>query len=649
MTNSGIDIEERHPTIRPADDLYRHMNELWIERTPIPADKARYGSFHQLAEESEKAVHAIIQECVTAPVGTEARKVGDLYTSFMNEAAIDARGATPLEPFLAEIDSAATLSQLLTVMGRNERAGTSGLVSMFIDNDPGNPERYVVFAEQDGLGLPDESYYRDEKFGSIREAYLRHVATMFEMAGLDDSAARAQRVFDFETELATHHWDSVRCRDSIATYNLTTWDQVLQSTGEQFDNWRDGMGVPASTLANIVARQPSFLTGVGALLASTDPQTLADWARWSVIDAFAPYLSRNFQDANFAFYGTILSGTPEQRARWKRGVSLVERSLGHAVGKLYVERHYPLSAKVAMDELIANLIEAYRDSIVGLEWMTDETKARALQKLDKFTPKIGYPSEWRDYSSISIDPDDLIHNVRQCTEYDFARELAKIGSPIDRAEWFMLPQTVNAYYNPGFNEIVFPAAILQYPFFVEDRDAAANYGAIGAVIGHEIGHGFDDQGATFDGDGKLENWWTDEDLAAFRERTSALIDQYNELEPRAVPGNRVNGELTIGENIGDLGGLAIAWKAYQRSLGDAEAPVIDGLTGAQRFLLSWAQAWRQSSRDEETLRLLAIDPHSPPEFRCNQIARNLAIFHEAFDVTPSDPMWLAPEHRVSIW
>lgn len=649
MTNSGIDIEERHPTIRPADDLYRHMNELWIDRTPIPADKARYGSFHQLAEESEKAVHVIIEECVNAPQGTEARKVGDLYTSFMDEAAIDARGATPLEPFLAEIDAAVTLSELLAVMGRNERAGTSGLVSLFIDNDPGNPERYVVFAEQDGLGLPDESYYRDDKFGSIREAYLRHLATMFEMAGLDDSAGRAQRVFDFETKLATHHWDSVRCRDSIATYNLTTWDQILQSTGELFDSWRDGMGVPAATLANIVARQPSFLSGVGAMLASTDIQTLADWARWSVIDAFAPYLSRSFQDANFAFYGTILSGTPEQRARWKRGVSLVERSLGHAVGKLYVERHYPLTAKVAMDELIANLIEAYRDSIGGLEWMTDETKARALQKLDKFTPKIGYPSEWRDYSSITIDSHDLIHNVRQCTEYDFARELAKIGSPIDRAEWFMLPQTVNAYYNPGFNEIVFPAAILQYPFFVEDRDAAANYGAIGAVIGHEIGHGFDDQGATFDGDGKLENWWTDDDLAAFRERTSALIDQYNELEPRAVPGHRVNGELTIGENIGDLGGLAIAWKAYQRSLGDTEAPVIDGLTGAQRFLLSWAQAWRQSSRDEETLRLLAIDPHSPPEFRCNQIVRNLAIFHEAFGVTAADPMWLAPEHRVSIW
>ncbi|PTW90919.1 putative endopeptidase [Microbacteriaceae bacterium MWH-Ta3] len=649
MTKSGIEIDERHPTIRPADDLYRHMNELWIERTPIPADKARYGSFHKLAEDSEKAVHAIIQECQTAPHGTEARKVGDMFTSFMDEAAINARGSQPIRPFLAEIDAAGSVAELLAVMGRNERAGTSGFIQLFIDNDPGNPERYVVFTEQDGLGLPDESYYREDTFATVREAYKAHLATMFELAELDDCAGRAQRVFDFETALATHHWYSVRCRDSVATYNLQAWSDVLALTGDVLDEWRVGMGIPAEALADVVVRQPSFLEGLGELLRTTDLQTLADWSRWAVIHAHAAYLSAPFSEANFAFYGTILSGTPEQRARWKRGVSLVEGSLGHAIGKIYVERHYPESAKAAMDDLIANLIEAYRESITQLDWMTDDTKAKALEKLDKFTPKIGYPATWRDYSTIEIRHDDLIHNVRQTTEYEFARELGKIGSPLDRDEWFMLPQTVNAYYNPGFNEIVFPAAILQYPFFVEDRDPAANYGAIGAVIGHEIGHGFDDQGSTFDGDGRLENWWTEADLTAFKERTGALIDQYNALEPRALPGHHVNGELTIGENIGDLGGLAIAWKAYVRSLDGAEAPVVEGLTGAQRVLLSWAQAWRQSSRDEEALRLLSIDPHSPPEFRCNQIVRNLDFFYEAFDVTESDPMWLAPEQRVSIW
>jgi len=374
-----------------------------------------------------------------------------------------------------------------------------------------------------------------------------------------------------------------------------------------------------------------------------------DWLSWNIIHSAAPFLPAAFVSENFDFYGRTLTGTPEQRERWKRGVSLVEGSMGEAVGRVYVERHFPERAKAEMDVLVANLIEAYRESITNLDWMSEETRGRALQKLDKFTPKVGYPVKWRDYSALVVSPTDLVGNMRRVAEFEFARELGKIGKPIDRDEWFMTPQTVNAYYNPGFNEIVFPAAILQPPFFHPDWDDAANYGSIGAVIGHEIGHGFDDQGSRFDGDGLLTDWWTDEDREAFEKRTKSLIDQYNALSPKQVPGHFVNGELTIGENIGDLGGLAIAWKAYLISLEGQEPPVIDGLTGAQRFFLSWAQSWQQKGRDEEVIRLLAIDPHSPNEFRCNQIIRNIDAFYDAFDVQPSDDHWLDADKRVSIW
>jgi putative endopeptidase len=374
-----------------------------------------------------------------------------------------------------------------------------------------------------------------------------------------------------------------------------------------------------------------------------------DWLAWQVIRSNAAYLSSDFVDTNFDFYGKTLTGTPELRARWKRGVSLVEGALGESVGRIYVERHFPAGAKTAMDVLVANLVEAYRQSITALDWMGEDTRKRALDKLDKFTPKIGYPVKWRDYSRLEIDVADLIGNVRATSEFEFQRELGKIGKPLDRDEWFMTPQTINAYYNPGFNEIVFPAAILQFPFFDESRDAAANYGAIGAVIGHEIGHGFDDQGSKYDGDGRLLDWWTPADRAAFEERTKSLIAQYDALAPRQVPDHHVNGALTIGENIGDLGGLSIAWKAYLISLAGAQPPVIDGLSGAQRFFLSWAQAWQLKARDEEVVRLIAIDPHSPNEFRCNQIVRNIDEFYETFMVTDTDALWLDPKDRVTIW
>ena len=647
---SGIDADGLDPAIRPQDDLFRHVNGKWIDKTEIPSDKARYGSFYLLAEEAEKAVRDIIIESQSADAGTEARKVGDLYASFLDEARIEALGAEPIAAALAEAESVDSIASLLETLGRLERGGSSGFFQVFVDNDPGQPERYLVFIEQGGLGLPDESYYREEKFADIRTKYLDYLERMLSLAGLDDPAVRAQRIVDLETELATHHWDNVANRDSEKTYNPMVWSAANDLVGDvDMDIWLSALGVPEKSFDEVVVRQPSFLAGLEKVLRADNLDAWRDWLAWQVIRSNAAYLSSDFVDTNFDFYGKTLTGTPELRARWKRGVSLVEGALGESVGRIYVERHFPEAAKTAMDVLVANLVEAYRQSITALDWMGEDTRTRALDKLDKFTPKIGYPVKWRDYSSLAIDAADLIGNVRATSEFEFQRELGKIGKPLDRDEWFMTPQTINAYYNPGFNEIVFPAAILQFPFFDESRDAAANYGAIGAVIGHEIGHGFDDQGSKYDGDGRLLDWWTPADRAAFEERTKSLIAQYDALAPRQVPDHHVNGALTIGENIGDLGGLSIAWKAYLISLAGAQPPVIDGLSGAERFFLSWAQAWQLKARDEEVVRLIAIDPHSPNEFRCNQIVRNIDEFYETFMVTDSDALWLDPKDRVTIW
>ncbi|GAB2975400.1 zinc metalloprotease Zmp1 [Frigoribacterium salinisoli] len=647
---SGITTDELDPDVRPQDDLFRHVNGRWIARTEIPEDKARYGSFTLLAEEAEQAVRDIVHESQTAEPGTEARKVGDLYTSFLDEERIERLGAEPLVPLLAEVDGVDDVAGLLRLVGTWERRGLPSFVQLFVDNDPGDPERYVLFAEQGGLGLPDESYYRDEKFEGVRTAYRAFVAEMLGLAGLDEPQVRADRVVELETALAAEHWSNVRTRDSQATYNPLPWAEAAAlAEGVDLAAWRDAVGAPEGAFETVVVREPSFLTGLAGLLTTDRLDAWRDWARWQVVRSSAAYLSTPFVEANFGFYGRTLSGTPVQRARWKRGVSLVEGSLGEAVGRIYVERHFSSTAKASMDVLVDHLVEAYRQSIAQLSWMTDESRARALDKLEAFTPKIGFPVRWRDYSALEVDPADLLGNVRASAAFGFDRELGKIGRPLDRDEWFMTPQTINAYYNPGFNEIVFPAAILQFPFFDEQRDAAANYGAIGAVIGHEIGHGFDDQGSRYDGDGRLTDWWTADDRAAFERLTVSLIEQYDALAPAQVPDHHVNGALTIGENIGDLGGLAIAWKAYLLSLDGTEPPVVDGLTGAQRFFLSWAQAWQMKLRDEEAIRLLAIDPHSPNEFRCNQIVRNIDAFYDAFDVTERDALWLAPEARVTIW
>jgi putative endopeptidase len=648
---SGLSLEDLSAEIRPQDDLFRYVNGAWIDRTEIPEDKARWGSFHLLAEQAEKDVRAIIDESVAAEPGTEARKIGDLYASFLDTETIDRRGAEPVRDQLARIDEVSDLASFLRLVGSLERDGVGGIIDLYIEPDPGNPHRYVPFFTQSGLSMPDESYYRLDSFEATRTAFRAHIERILGLAGVADAAASADRIVALETELAAHHWDNVRNRDAVATYNLKTWDDIVALVGVDLQPWLEGVAPEhGGAFAEAVVSQPSFLEGLGALLHEDRLEDWKAWLRFKVVHAAAAFLPDAFVDENFSFYGTQLTGVPVNRERWKRGVSLVEAALGEVVGKVYVERHFPPAAKGAMDELVANLIEAYRESISELDWMSPETRERALAKLDAFTPKIGFPVRWKSYDGLELDPTDLVGNVRRAHVHEHDRQLGKVGQPIDRDEWYMTPQTVNAYYNPLMNEIVFPAAILQHPFFDAERDAAANYGGIGAVIGHEIGHGFDDQGSRFDGDGSLRDWWTDADRAAFEERTASLIAQYDALVPQGLAEeHHVNGALTIGENIGDLGGLGIALRAYRLSLRGAEDPEIDGLTGVQRLLLSWAQIWQQKGRDAETIRLLTIDPHSPNEFRCNQIVRNIDAFYEAFDVTESDALWLDADKRVTIW
>ncbi|MGF2949759.1 M13 family metallopeptidase [Microbacterium alcoholitolerans] len=648
---SGLAVSEFKSAIRPQDDLYRHVNGTWLDAAEIPADKARWGSFHLLAEQAEKDVHAIVEESQSAEPGTLARKVGDLFTSFMDTERIAALGTAPLAEQLAKVDAIDSIPSFLAAVGAFDREGVAALIGVFVEPDPGNPERYVPFAVQAGLSLPDESYYRLENFEQTRTAYREHLERLLILASVADAGDTAERAFALEHDIAGHHWDNVASRDAVKTYNLKTWEEFQALVGADLSPWRDAVSsVNPAAFDELVVFQPSFFEGLGALLVEDRLDDWKAWLRAKVVHGLAGYLTDDIIDENFSFYGTELTGTPTIRERWKRGVSLVEGSLGDAVGKIYVERHFPQASKAAMDELVANLIEAYRQSIEKLEWMGAETREKALAKLATFRPKIGHPDVWRDYDAVEIDASDLVGNARRATVFEHDRQISKVGRPIDRDEWFMPPQMVNAYYNPLMNEIVFPAAILQYPFFDPNRDAAANYGGIGAVIGHEIGHGFDDQGSRYDHEGRLADWWTDDDRAAFEERTKALIEQYDVLVPLGLTDeHRVNGALTIGENIGDLGGLGIALKAYELSLDGQEAPVIDGYTGVQRLLLSWAQVWQQKSREAETIRLLTIDPHSPNEFRCNQILSNVDAFYEAFDVNEGDALHLPEEQRVTIW
>ncbi|WXG68193.1 M13 family metallopeptidase [Rhodococcus sovatensis] len=649
QVNSGIDLRYTDESTRAQDDLFVHVNGKWLDDYAIPADRAVDGAFRTLYDRAEEDVRTIIQESAESnpPVGTDAQKIGDLYSSFLDADAVEEAGLSPIADELASVADAGDLVTLAEVLGSLQRTGVGGAIGHYVDTDAKNSSRYLVHVTQSGIGLPDESYYREDNYANIREAYIAHIAKMFSIAGLPYDA---QRVFDLETELAAGHWDVVARRDAEKSYNLVDFDTLVgNEPGFNWTAWMSGLGGSSEQFAEIVVGQPSFLSTFTRLWVSADIEDWKAWLAWRVVHSRAPYLTAALVEENFAFYGTTLSGTEENRERWKRGVSLVQDLLGEAVGKLYVERHFPADAKARMQVLVANLQEAYRRNITDLEWMSPETRQKALDKLDKFTPKIGYPDRWRDYSAVQIDASDLLGNYRRGYIAEYQRDLDKLGGPVDRDEWFMTPQTVNAYYNPGMNEIVFPAAILQPPFFDPEADDAANYGGIGAVIGHEIGHGFDDQGAKYDGDGNMIDWWTDSDRSEFGKRTTALIDQYNEFEPKALPGHKVNGQFTIGENIGDLGGLSIAVAAYKIALDGKDAPILDGLTGLQRVFFGWSQVWRTKARDEEAIRRLAVDPHSPAEFRCNGVVRNLDSFHEAFDVKSGDALYLDPAERVRIW
>jgi putative endopeptidase len=648
-TRSGLDLRWVDSAVRPQDDLFGHVNGQWLRTHVIPDDRAQDGAFRALRDRAEEDVRTIVEGAQGDP-GTDARKIADLYSSFMDVDAIEAAGVEPLRPLLDEVFATTDKAALARVLGTRQREGQASLFGAYVSPDAKDSSRYLVHLSQSGLGLPDESYYREDAYAEIRTKYVAHLARLAELVGLLEPTRVAETVMELETALADPSWDRVTNRDASKTYTLMTL-AALQANAPEFDwdEWLDGIDGPSGAFDDVVVRQPSFVIAAAKLWAQ---RPLEQWQAWLAIrtaSASADYLNEAVVEEDFDFYGRTLSGTPQLRERWKRGVSVVEGALGEAVGRLYVERHFPPAAKERMVELVANLVEAYRQSISTLDWMSPATRERALAKLGQFTSKIGYPERWKDYSDLEIVPGDVLGNVRRAGAWFTDFQLGKIGKPVDRDEWLMTPQTVNAYYHPRMNEIVFPAAILQPPFFDPEADDAANYGGIGAVIGHEIGHGFDDQGSKYDGEGNLTDWWESADRAEFDRRAQALVDQYGKLSPAGLPDHKVNGALTVGENIGDLGGLTIAIKAYRIATDGREAPVIDGFTGLQRVLIGWAQVWRAVTREAEAIRRLAVDVHSPPDLRCNAVVTNLDAFHEAFDVAETDALYTLPQERVRIW
>jgi putative endopeptidase len=645
---TGIDKSNVESTVRPQDDLFWHVNGKWLEGAKIPSDRPADGSFFELRDLSDKRVRAIIEETAKNKGNDESQKIADLFASFMDQDRAEQLGMKPIQ---LELDAVAAIKDkagLIRELATLQRMGVPGLFGFFINADAKKSDRNITYLSQGGLGLPDESYYRETKYEDLRKSYVSHIGKMLALGKFPDAEKSATQIMAMETAIAKGHWDNVRSRDADKSYNRMSRSQLKTLAGGlDLDPWFEA--IEAKEILELVVRQPSFFT---ELAKTIDQFSLDDWKTyltWRILSSRAPLLSEPFVKENFEFAGKTLLGTPEMEPRWKRGVSLVEGVLGEAVGKLYVAKHFPPEAKERMKVLVANLIEAYRVDIQALDWMSTETKTKALAKLSKFTPKIGYPDKWRDYTKLEIKPDDLVGNARRAAEFALNYQLNKLGKPVDKTEWGMTPQTVNAYYNPTKNEIVFPAAILQPPFFDLTADDAVNYGGIGAVIGHEIGHGFDDQGSKFDGDGNLENWWSADDRREFEKRTQMLIAQYNAFEPKQLPGQHVRGALTIGENIGDLGGLTIAHKAYIISLKGKDAPEIDGMTGPQRLFIGWAQIWRAKYRDAAMARQIATNPHSPPEFRCNGVIRNLKEFYEAFGVKKGDRLWLPEKERVRIW
>ena len=647
---SGIGLDGMDPNVRPGDDFFAYVNGTWVESTEIPADKARYGTFDILRDESQENVKGIIEESATGDFekGSDEQKVGDLYRSFMDMDTRDAKGTEPLQPELDRIDAISNYDELAvyfaSVMKRNLDAPFAiGQVADFK-----NPKQYMIYAAQSGLGLPDREYYfkDDEASVEIRVKYVEHIEKMFELAGFDEGAVAAETIMALETRLAEQNMKKEDARNWSVNYNKVAL-QDLPGLMPNF-NWAGYLAAAdIQSLDAIVFFTTDYIKALDGIITDTDIDTWKTYLYWSALNSTASRMTSALDQQNFEFYGKALSGTEEQRAMWRRAVNSVNGLLGEVVGKVYVKEHFPPEAKERMLTLVGNLVNAYEKSIKELDWMSEETKAEALDKLSKFTPKIGYPDEWRDYAALDIEATDYYGNVERASLAEYQRFMDRQGGPVDRAEWAMTPQTVNAYYMPPLNEIVFPAAILQPPFFDLDADDAVNYGAIGAVIGHEIGHGFDDTGSTFDGDGVMRNWWTDEDRAAFDARTGVLVEQYNAYQP--FDDLSVNGEFTLGENIGDLGGISIGLLAYQMSLNGEEPPVIDGFTGVQRVFLGFGQVWRGKYRDEALRLQIETNPHSPSRYRANGSVRNVPEFYEAFNVTEEDALYLAPEDRVKIW
>lgn len=639
----GYDTAGMDTSVQPGESFYDYASGTWDRTTEIPADRSSWGMFHVLQDRSMAQTRGILEEAAKTP----GSKIGDYYASYMDEAAIDAKGVSPLKPWLTRIAGAADKAALVAVAADLQRQGVGGLFGLGVGQDSKAPDTYVVQAGQSGLTLPDRDYYLkdDAKLAAVRTAYQAYMAQLMTLAGEANAAARANAVFEFEKALANTHWTRVESRDADKTYNKWTFaDFETKAPGYPWAVWQRSMGVPQQQA--YIVRQPSALTGEAKVFADTPLSVLKDYYQLRVLKSYAKYLSKPFEKADFDFNGTVLSGTPQQQPRWKRAVGEVGSSLGEDVGKIYVARYFPTASKVEMDKLVANVRAAMGDRLRGLEWMAPETKTKALAKLAAFNPKIGYPTKWRDYSALSIDRGDLVGNVARSEVFEFNRGLAKLGKPIDRTEWFMTPMTINAYANPVMNEIVFPAAILQAPFFDAKADPAINYGGIGAVIGHELSHHFDDQGRKYDPTGKLAEWWTPEDVTRFKTFTDRLVAQYNLYEP--IPGQHVNGALTLGENIADLAGLTVAYEAYKKSLGGKPAPVIGGLTGDQRFYLGWAQVWRSKYREQALRQQLLSDPHSPGKQRV-AVVRNLDPWYAAFGVKPGQSLYLAPADRVRIW
>ncbi len=647
---SGIIIEHMDKSIRPGDDFFSYVNGAWVEDTEIPKDRASYSVFAVLHEESQENVKAIIEESVTGNFakGSDEQKVGDLYKSFMDMETRNAKGTEPLQPELDRINALEDYDELAVYFAAAIRRGLDAPFGITQFPDLKNPKFYAYYAFQSGLGLPDREYYfnEDDKSVEIRGKYVEHIEKMFELAGLPDGAMAAQTIMALESRLAEANMKKEDTRDWAANYDKVAIGD-LSELMPKF-NW-DGYIAEAGVadVDGLVIIMTEYMRDLDEIIEDTDLGVWKTYLNWVALNASADRLNDALDKQNFEFYSKTLSGTEEQRPLWRRGVNIVNGTVGEIVGKVYVKKHFPPQAKERMLVLVGNLIKAYEKSINELDWMTDETRVQALDKLSKVTPKIGYPEIWRDYTALEIEADDLFGNLERSASAEYDRQLQRQGGPIDRSEWGMTPQTVNAYYNPPLNEIVFPAAILQPPFFDMEADDAVNYGAIGNAIGHEIGHGFDDTGSTFDGDGVLRNWWTDEDRAEFERRTSKLVQQYSAFRP--FEDLSVNGEFTLGENIGDLGGISIGLLAYKMSLDGEESPVIDGFTGVQRVFLGYGQVWRNKYRDASLRLLIGTNPHSPSMYRANGAVRNVPEFYEAFDVGEDQALYLSPEERVKIW